>query len=88
MQEKWDGMQLQILVVNKSLLLMIIFMMVLMIDRPYWEWFWDDLIPMEHYVPIRADLSDLREKIEYLNEHPEKYKDICKKARLFSETHF
>lgn len=67
---------------------MIIFMMVLMIDRPYWEWFWDDLIPMEHYVPIRADLSDLREKIEYLNEHPEKYKDICKKARLFSETHF
>ena len=32
---------------------------VLVQDRPWREWYWDSLLPMEHYIPIQSDLSDL-----------------------------
>ena len=28
------------------------------------QWYYDELKPWQHFVPVRADLSDLREKIE------------------------
>ena len=44
---------------------------VLIADRPWREWFWDQLIPMEHYVPVRRDLSDLVERARWLQSNPE-----------------
>lgn len=73
---------------DRTKLLMQLQRPVLMFDRPYKEWYWDELIPMEHYVPIRADLSDLLDKITFLNNNPLKYNEIVKNARKFSESHF
>jgi len=33
------------------------------------EFFWEDLVPWVHYVPVAHDLSDLNEKLSYLRSH-------------------
>ena len=43
---------------------------VLVQDRPWREWFWDSLVPMEHYVPVRRDLSDLVARARWVQRHP------------------
>ena len=40
-------------------------------DSSYYEHFYNELRPWEHYVPIRADLGDLLEKIEWARDHDE-----------------
>ena len=60
----------------------------LMADRPYREWYFNDLIPMKHFVPIKEDLSDLIDKIKYLNEHPEICEQIVNNAKDFCKEHF
>ncbi len=37
----------------------------LKVASPYEQWFYGDLRPWVHYVPVRADLSDLEERIEW-----------------------
>ena len=44
---------------------------VLVQDRPWREWFWDSLVPMEHYVPVRRDLSDLVSQARWVQQHPQ-----------------
>ncbi len=61
---------------------------VFIVDRLFYDWFWDDLIPMKHYVPIKLDLSDLIEKIEYLDNHPDVYCEIVNNAKDFCRNHF
>lgn len=61
---------------------------VLLVDRFEKEWYWDEMIPMKHYIPIRADFSDLIKNIIFLNEHPEIYKVIVENARIFSDNYF
>ena len=61
---------------------------ILLIDRPYKEWFFEKLEPMKHYVPVRRDLSDLVEKIEYLDRNDELYEYICRNALEFSDRVF
>ncbi len=61
---------------------------VLMVDRIYKEWYFDDLIPMKHYVPIKPDLSDLIEKIKYLDSNKDVYESIVINAKQFCEEHF
>jgi hypothetical protein len=43
--------------------------LVLKQDSIYYEHFYDDLRPYEHYLPIRRDLSDLIEKIQWARDH-------------------
>lgn len=38
-------------------------------DSPYYEHFYADLEPWVHYIPIRRDLSDVLEKINWAREH-------------------
>ncbi len=59
-----------------------------LIDRPYREWFYDALVPMEHFVPIREDMSDLVEKYELLESDPALYERIIKSADEFVKEHF
>jgi len=44
---------------------------VLVVDRPWREWFWDHLVPMQHYIPVRRDLSDLVDRAQWVQHHPE-----------------
>jgi hypothetical protein len=47
------------------------------------EFFYDMLIPWVHYVPIKTDLSDLCEKIQWLKDNDEKARDIAENAHAF-----
>ena len=38
-------------------------------QRGYRQWYYDDMRPFEHFVPVAADLSDLLEKIEWCRAH-------------------
>ena len=49
---------------------------VLVQDRPWREWFWDSLVPMEHYVPVRRDLSDLVTQARWVQQHPQEAAQI------------
>jgi len=40
------------------------------------QWFYDELVPWEHYVPVAHDLSDLFEKIDWLREHDDEARKI------------
>lgn len=35
------------------------------------QWYYDKLVPFEHYVPIKADLSDLHEKTDWVQSNPQ-----------------
>lgn len=60
---------------------------VLLVDRLFKEYFYKDLIPWEHYIPVKRDLSDLIEKAEWCNENYEKALEIAEKAYEFSKQH-
>jgi hypothetical protein len=38
-------------------------------DRPFREWYWAELEPMQNFIPVKRDLSDLVEKLEWAREH-------------------
>jgi hypothetical protein len=38
-------------------------------ETPAKDWYYDKLIPWKHYVPIRTDLSDLKEKFHWAVDH-------------------
>ena len=48
-------------------------------------WFSRHLKPFVHYVPFKADFSDLTEKLEYAKNHDEEMKKIAENARKFIE---
>jgi hypothetical protein len=47
-------------------------------------WFSDLLVPFENYIPIRYDLSDLEEKIEWVLEHDNEAREIAERAAAFA----
>jgi hypothetical protein len=51
-------------------------------------WFKEYLKPMENYVPINYDLSDLKEKIDWLINNDDQAKKIMENAMILSETYF
>ncbi|KAI8616439.1 glycosyl transferase family 90-domain-containing protein [Chytriomyces sp. MP71] len=48
------------------------------IFRDFYNW---RLVPWVHYVPVRLDLSDLEEKVQWLMEHDEEAREISLNAR-------
>ena len=59
-----------------------------LIERPYLEWYFDKLKPMEHFVPVKEDMSDLIERYDYLEAHPEVYDRLVEGARDFVNKYF
>lgn len=59
-----------------------------LVDRPFREWYFDKLIPMEHFVPVKEDMSDLIEKYDHLESHPDVYDHIVKCASEFVKENF
>lgn len=52
----------------------------LFVETDVEEWFYHDLKPWEHYVPIKKDFSDLMEKVEWLRQNDEEAKRIVNRA--------
>lgn len=52
---------------------------VLRVDSPhgYEQWYYDQLRPYEHYVPIRADLSDLDTQINWIRQNDDQARAIA-----------
>lgn len=61
---------------------------VFLIDRPFREWYFDRLVPMKHFIPVKEDLSDLLEKYEYMEKHPDVYEGMTKAMAEFVGTYF
>ncbi|CAF1291798.1 unnamed protein product [Adineta steineri] len=51
----------------------------------YYEYFYRDLIPNKHYIPIKKDLSDLIEKIQWAKTHDDEAQEIVKHAQRFTQ---
>jgi hypothetical protein len=58
---------------------------VLIVDRPYKEYFFEYLKEWEHYIPVKRDLSDLVEKTEWINNNYDKALLIAENAYNFSK---
>ncbi len=59
---------------------------VLLQERPWREWFFDDIEPFRHYVPVARDMSDLTERIEWLRANPKLEAEIAREAQHFART--
>lgn len=60
---------------------------ILLVDRPHKEFFYEHLVPWEHYIPVKRDLEDLIEKTKWCLDHYEKAKEIAERAYLFAQKH-
>uniref|UniRef100_A0A7S2MYU0 Glycosyl transferase CAP10 domain-containing protein n=1 Tax=Helicotheca tamesis TaxID=374047 RepID=A0A7S2MYU0_9STRA len=47
------------------------------------DWFYDEMQPWVHYIPVKMDLSDLREKFEWAEAHPAECKAMSDAASDF-----
>jgi hypothetical protein len=51
------------------------------------QYYYDELIPWKHYIPVNRDLSDLRDKLLWAKTHDNEAQEIAKNAREFVLTH-
>jgi len=54
-------------------------------ETPTKDFFYDDLIPWTHYIPIQTDISDLREKFEWANANPSDARLIALQGQAFAK---
>lgn len=54
-------------------------------NSPNKQWFYSELQPYKHFIPVAHDLSDLATRVKWLQEHPEKAKLIAKQSRSFAQ---
>lgn len=52
-------------------------------DSSYYEHFYHKLEPWVHYVPIKRDISDLQEKVEWARENDREAEKIAKNSAQF-----
>jgi hypothetical protein len=50
------------------------------------QWYYDRLKPWENYVPVRSDMSDLEEKLDYLLAHPAQAEAIGEQGRALARS--
>ncbi len=53
-------------------------------ERSWKEYFHYDLIPYEHYIPVKNDLSDLADQYAMIEKDPQLYKKIAENALKFA----
>ena len=61
---------------------------VFIVDRQIVEPWQKNLLPFVHYIPVRADLSDLLDRYHYMEKHPELYDSIHNNAIAFAKEYF
>jgi hypothetical protein len=47
----------------------------------YRQWYYDRLKPWEHYIPVKTDLSDLADRVNWFAAHESEAKIIAQRAR-------
>ena len=60
----------------------------LMVDRKYIEYFYNDLKPYVHYIPVKMDLSNLLEQAEWMRTHEEESQQIAENAYIYAMENF
>jgi hypothetical protein len=60
----------------------------LLVDRHYIDYYYNDLKPYVHYVPVNMDLSDLLEKTQWMMDHYEECVQMAQAAFDYATTHF
>lgn len=58
----------------------------LFIATIYQEWILDQLVPYKHYVPVRADMSDLLDRLEWASTHDAEAREIAERGKRYAET--
>ncbi len=53
-------------------------------EHGFRQWYYERLKPWEHYVPVRADMSDLIEKIDWCRGHDRECAEIASAGRAFA----
>lgn len=61
--------------------------LVLKQDSEYYEHFYQQLREWEHYVPVKNDLGDLVEKVQWALSNDDKAHQIARNARQFANDH-
>ncbi|KAK0076614.1 hypothetical protein PV325_005093, partial [Microctonus aethiopoides] len=51
-------------------------------DSEYYEYFYNHTIPYVHFIPVKKDLSDIVEKIDWIKEHDDEAFKIAKAGRV------
>jgi len=52
----------------------------------YRQWYYDRIRPWEHFVPVRSDMSDLIDKIEWARSHDAEARAIAENGRAFARS--
>jgi len=52
-------------------------------ESKYFEHFYQDLLPWVHYIPVKEDLSDLIERVQWARENDDQVAEISRNARDF-----
>jgi hypothetical protein len=55
-------------------------------SRGLLQWFYYELIPWHNYIPIASDMSDLLEKVKWLNRNDEFARRVGENGRMLAET--
>jgi hypothetical protein len=55
-------------------------------ERPHREYFFGDIQPFRHFIPVARDLSDLLERIEWLRANPKREAEIVAEAQHFARS--
>ena len=50
------------------------------------QWYYDQIKPFEHYVPVSADMADFDEKIEWVRSHHAEAKAIAERGQALART--
>src|SRR5690606_31933673 len=56
----------------------------LMLDRPYKEYFYDEMEAFRHYIPVGRYGSDVLERIDWLRSNPRREAEIINEAQEFA----
>ena len=56
-------------------------------DHEFYEYWHEDLVPFENYIPVKGDLSDLSQQIDWAEAHPKECEDIAKNAQEYALSH-
>jgi len=60
----------------------------LVVDRHYVDYWYEDLIPYVHYVPVKMDLSNLLEQTSWMNENYEECLKMAQAAYQYAVANF
>jgi len=60
---------------------------ILKVESPFKQWFYDDISAWEHFVPVKNDLSDIHEKIDWCLSNPGKSEEIARNGQQFAMSH-